>query len=49
MTKRVCHKHGLGERSYDALMTNDMGIAERKPPASVTPAKVPSAQATLFA
>jgi len=49
MVKRVCHKHGLGERSYDALMTNDMGVAERKPPTSVTPAKAPSAQATLFA
>ena len=45
LVKRVCQKHGLGERSSDALLTKDIGKL-RKTPASVV---VPEPQALLFA
>jgi DNA repair photolyase len=34
MVKRVCHKHGLAERSSDALFAPDAGRPEHKPSAS---------------
>ena len=46
MVKRVCHKHGLGERSTDALLTRDVGGEERKEPAGV---RTDGAQRMLFA
>jgi DNA repair photolyase len=48
MVKRVCAKHGLAERSTDALLTRDAGIdaVPRKGPSAVA---IQPAQAALFA
>ncbi len=49
MVERVCRKHSLGERFSNTLPTDDAGLAERKPPASVKTSRTSPAQATLFA
>ena len=50
LLRQLCRKHGLGERSSDALLTRHVYAAAgapRKPPAPARSAQ--SAQTTLFA
>lgn len=47
MVKLACRKHGLGERSTDALLTKDVG-PDRKGPTGVRP-QAETAQGLLFA
>ena len=48
MVKRVSHKHGLGERFSDGLLTKDVGKL-RKGPTGVRPGGLDSLQGLLFA
>ncbi len=47
--RRACLRHGLAERSTDALLTRDVGRPERKPPTGVRGPQRHDLQAALFA
>ncbi len=49
LVSRACRRHGIPERSTDALLTRDVGRTPAKPPARVLPSSAaPSPQLRIF-